>query len=396
MIVEYLLNLAACPFELDVIPLFETIQDLENAPKILDEAFKDEVYRKARRSKFEIMLGYSDSAKDGGRLSAAWNLYEAQEKILKVAKKHSVDIVFFHGRGGSIGRGGGPTYLALESQAPESLVGGLRVTEQGEVLQKKFSVPELAARNFEIYFSSVLRAKLMSPVQVPQEWRQCMAKIATTSFEDYQNLVFKNKLFIPYFNQVTPVHFLGDLNIGSRPSKRKSGFEIKDLRAIPWIFAWTQNRLLLPSWLGVGSALKSAVDEGNLETLQEMFKQWPFFRSTLSLVAMVLAKSDMHIFSHYNARLGADEFGELFEELCSKNQLSKDMLCQVSGESTLLEKTNPVLKRSIAVRNPYVDPINILQAEILAEIRSGKDSLDLNNALLVTIHGIANGMRNTG
>ena len=396
LIVEYLLKITGIPFGLDVIPLFETIQDLENAPKVLNHAFKEKAYCSSRKNKFEIMLGYSDSAKDGGRISAAWNLYEAQENILAVAKKHGVDIVFFHGRGGSIGRGGGPTYLALESQAPESLAAGLRVTEQGEVLQKKFAIPELAERNFEIYYSSILRAKLLKPAEVPAEWRKCMKELAASSFDEYQRMVFQNEEFIPYFNQVTPVQYLGDLNIGSRPSKRKDGAEIKHLRAIPWIFAWTQTRLLLPSWLGVGYALKYAIDQKQLDLLQEMYAKWPFFRSTMSLVAMVLAKSDLHMFSHYQNLLGGSQYQALFDELCAKNKLSIEMLCKVSGESELLEKTNPVLKRSIAVRNPYVDPINILQAEILSEIRKGNEQPDVMHALLVTIHGIANGMRNTG
>ena len=396
LIVEYLQKLAGIPFGLAVIPLFETIKDLENAPGVLEQAFSNDEYRNNRSSSFEIMLGYSDSAKDGGRISAAWNLYQAQENILKVATSYDVNILFFHGRGGSIGRGGGPTYLALESQAPESLAAGLRVTEQGEVLQTKFALPELAERNFEIYLSSILKARLSKFPQIPDKWRKCVQDLSDSSFTEYQKIVFGDDRFIPYFNQVTPVQHLGGLNIGSRPSKRKGGGAIRHLRAIPWIFAWTQTRLLLPSWLGVGHALEKSINQGNLPLMKEMYEGWPFFRSTMSLVSMVLAKSDLHMFSHYNEQLGSASSQDLFELLCNKNKLAKKCLGQVSGETSLLEKTNPVLKRSIEVRNPYVDPINVLQAQILSELKDSPGSKELTQALLVTIHGIANGMRNTG
>lgn len=378
-----------------IVPLFETIDDLKRAPEVMDMLFSMQPYRSIMGNTCEVMIGYSDSAKDGGRLSAAWELYKAQKALVQVAAKHDVHLTLFHGRGGTVGRGGGPTYLAIQSQPPGSIRGSLRVTEQGEMIRAKFGLKDIATRTMEIYTSAILEATLM-PNEAPKtSWSELMDQMAESSRNHFQSLVKHTPEFIPYFRSATPEVELGQLNIGSRPARRAKGDGIQSLRAIPWIFAWTQTRLMLPSWLGVGFALGQAIERGKLEELQLMYRQWPFFRSTMNLIEMVLAKADTRISEQYDHNLVPKPLQDLGASIRQQLAETKDHLLNVECEDILLSQ-NPVLRRSIAVRNPYVDPINLLQIELLKRLRSGIDDPETRQALVATINGIAAGMRNTG
>ena len=272
--------------------------------------------------------------------------------------------------------------------------GDLRITEQGEMIQAKFGLPGIAARTLELYTTATLKATLRPAADAPEEWRKLMASLASTSREVYRSLV-DNDQFMRYFRAATPIGELDDLNIGSRPSRRRPEGGLESLRAIPWVFAWTQMRMMLPSWLGVGEALTRALEDGKQPLLREMYDGWPFFRSTLDLVEMVLAKTDPRIVQVYERRLVPDELQHIGEDLRRRREQCVEALLTVSGHEELLEE-NPVLRRSIAVRNPYVDPINLVQAELLYRLRNSEGDERLRDALLVTVNGVAAGMRNTG
>jgi phosphoenolpyruvate carboxylase len=340
------------------------------------------------------MIGYSDSAKDGGRLAAAWELYTAQESMVQACRERGVHLTLFHGRGGTVGRGGGPTYLAIQSQPPGSVQGGLRITEQGEMIQAKFGLPGIAERTLELYTTAALTATTRPASPALAEWRNLMAQLARESRSVYRSFV-ENEDFIRYFRAATPVAELDGLNIGSRPSRRSASGGLESLRAIPWVFAWTQMRMMVPSWLGVGEALQQAIDDAKLPMLREMYCGWPFFRSTLSLVEMVLAKTAPRIAELYEQRLVPSDLRPLGQDLRRRHTRTVDALLAVTGQERLLEE-NPVLRRSIDVRNPYVDPINLVQVELLHRLRSSGGDERLRDALLVTINGVAAGMRNTG
>lgn len=393
--VELLQREAQIKSPMRVVPLFETLDDLRGAAKTVDALFSIPWYKNHIAQKQEIMLGYSDSAKDAGRLTAAWELYKAQEQLVEVCRKHGVHLTLFHGRGGTVGRGGGPTHLAILSQAPGSTDKRLRVTEQGEMIEAKFGMPGIAIRTLELYTTATLQATLAPPPGPSAEWRKQMEALSDKACGAYRGLIHEDR-FVRYFRAVTPEIELGKLNIGSRPARRKLGGGIETLRAIPWIFAWTQTRMLLPSWYGVGEALRSIVEVGGLDKLVEMYEQWPFFRSTLDLVAMVLAKADPRIAQQYDERLAGDDLRDLGATLRQSLDETTRCMLEVMKQKDLLEN-NHVLRRSIDVRNPYVDPINVLQVELLRRIRTeGADSSEIQDALLITINGIAAGLRNTG
>ena len=325
-------------------------------------------YREHCRGRQEVMIGYSDSAKDGGRLAANWELYTAQEDLVAACREHGVELTLFHGRGGSVGRGGGPTYLAIQSQPPGSVTGRLRVTEQGEMIQAKFGLPGLALRTLEIYTSATLDASLTPPPAAPPEWRTRMHELAEASRRVYRDCVYEDARFVPYFRAATPEVELEDLTIASRPARRRADGGVETLRAIPWVFAWTQTRLLLPSWLGVGEALSEAIDRGEIDHLRRMYREWPFFRSTLDLIEMVLAKTDSRIAAHYDQVLASPDLQKLGAELRDRLCKTTASVLTVTGRERLLAD-NPVLRRSIDVRNPYVDPINLVQVELLRRLR---------------------------
>lgn len=385
---------------LRVVPLFETVKDLRGAGSVIRKLLSIDWYRNHiianDNGHQEVMVGYSDSGKDSGRFTAAWELYKAQEDVVAACKGFGIKVTLFHGRGGSIGRGGGPTYLAIQSQPPGSLMGTLRSTEQGEMVQAKFGLAQTAVRQLEIYTTAVLLATLHPP-DPPRSanWREVMEKISETSRQYYRSTVYENEQFLEYFREATPEAELGNLNIGSRPTRRKASSGIGHLRAIPWIFAWTQTRFVLPAWLGVGAGLEAACAKGYKEELQAMYREWPFFQCTIDLIEMVLAKSDISIAKHYDEVLVSPCRQKLGAELREAFCMTEKYVLLVSGHEKLTEN-NKSLKRLIESRLPYLNPINMIQVEILRRLRRDVNNPKLRDALLITINGIAAGMRNTG
>ncbi|KAL9364761.1 hypothetical protein Peur_042634 [Populus x canadensis] len=386
---------------LRVVPLFETVKDLRGAGLVIRKLLSIDWYSehiiKNHSGHQEVMVGYSDSGKDAGRFTAAWELYKAQEDVVAACKDNKIKVTLFHGRGGSIGRGGGPTYLAIQSQPPGSVMGTLRSTEQGEMVQAKFGLPHTAVRQLEIYTTAVLLATLKPPERPREEkWRNLMDEISKISCQSYRSTVYENPEFLAYFHEATPQAELGFLNIGSRPTRRKSSTGIGHLRAIPWVFAWTQTRFVLPAWLGVGAGLKGVCEEGHTQDLKAMYKEWPFFQSTIDLIEMVLGKADVPIAKHYDEVLVSNKSRrELGAALRRELLTTEKFVLVVSGHERLSEN-NRSLRRLIESRLPYLNPINMLQVEILKRLRSDDDNHKLRDALLITINGIAAGMRNTG
>ncbi|MEE9368568.1 MAG: phosphoenolpyruvate carboxylase [Pontiella sp.] len=409
----YVISMASCPSDvlavrllqkeakikqpLRVVPLFETLADLNNCSEVMDRLFSIPWYKADINGDQEVMIGYSDSGKDAGKLAASWAQYRAQESLLKMAKKHDVRINLFHGRGGSAGRGGGPVEHALLAQPPGTVDGRMRVTEQGEVIQQKYSIPEVAVHNLMQYTSSVAEATLLPPPEPKKEWRELMETMSDISCSEYRGVVRGNEKFVEYFRQVTPEQELGRLYIGSRPAKRKLDGGIESLRAIPWVFAWTQIRLMLPAWLGTGAALKRTIDEGKEPQLQEMISQWPFFYFFMDMLDMVLSKADSRVSSYYDECLASDDVKPLGEELRAKLQITKDVAEHIVKDQPV-EKERQVLRSSVFLRNPYADPLNMLQGEVLRRIKNNESANTevLEDALLVTIAGIAAAMKNTG
>jgi phosphoenolpyruvate carboxylase len=384
-----------------VVPLFETARDLQGAAAMIDALLSIPWYRDrvmSNEGRLEVMVGYSDSAKDAGRLAAAWDLYKAQESIVAASRAHGVPITLFHGRGGSVGRGGGPTHLAIRSQPPGSIDGTLRVTEQGEMIQAKFGLPGIALRTLEVYTTATLEATLAKPSPVDPAWRDSMDRVSSAARDTFREIVYDDPRFMEYFRAATPESELDSINIGSRPARRDRQDALKALRAIPWQFAWTQTRLLLPSWLGIEDAFDVADEDRKM--CREMYRSWPFFRSTIELIEMGLAKADEGIAAHYDRHLVPTDQQDLGRMLRGRLRRAIDVVIDITAHQHLLEN-NPVLRRSIGVRNPYVDPINLLQVELLRRLRASGDARTeevewLRRALLVTINGIAAGMRNTG
>ncbi|KAK9277264.1 hypothetical protein L1049_006803 [Liquidambar formosana] len=385
---------------LRVVPLFETVKDLRGAGSVIRKLLSIDWYRehiiKNHNGHQEVMVGYSDSGKDAGRFTAAWELYKAQEDVVAACNEYGIKVTLFHGRGGSIGRGGGPTYLAIQSQPPGSVMGTLRSTEQGEMVQAKFGLPQTAIRQLEIYTTAVLLATLRPPLPPREEkWRNLMEEISKISCDSYRSTVYENPEFLAYFHEATPQAELGFLNIGSRPTRRKSSTGIGHLRAIPWVFAWTQTRFVLPAWLGIGAGLKGVCEKGHTEDLNAMYKEWPFFQSTIDLIEMVLGKADIPIAKHYDEVLVSESRRELGAELRRELLTTEKYVLVVSGHEKLAEN-NRSLRRLIESRLPYLNPMNMLQVEILRRLRRDDDNHKLRDALLITINGIAAGMRNTG
>ncbi|NCG20501.1 MAG: phosphoenolpyruvate carboxylase [Rhodobacterales bacterium] len=395
LVVELLQREAGVKLPMRVVPLFETRDDLVTAPDAMRALFAIPWYREKCAGKQEIMIGYSDSAKDAGRLTSAWELYRAQDELAAVCRAHQIDLTLFHGRGGTVGRGGGPTYLAINSQPPGSIDGRLRVTVQGEMIQALFGLPGVAQRSLELYTTATAWATLRPPAQPKAEWRTLMEQLGQEACDAYRGVVREHPDFVPYFRAATPEQELGGLNIGSRPARRKKGGGVDSLRAIPWVFAWTETRLMMPSWLGVGVALSGAIEQGHLPLLQEMYRDWRFFTSTIELIEMVLAKSSSQIAEAYDHVLVPAPLKPLGAEVRARLAKTIDAVKQITGHQELLEN-NAVLRRSIDVRNPYVDPINLVQIELLRRLRSGDTDPRLSDALLLTINGVAAGMRNTG
>lgn len=387
---------------LRVAPLFEMLEDLHAGGAVVAKLLANPWYREHLRTSHdnhqEVMLGYSDSGKDAGRLAANWALYRCQEDMVKVVKDAGIKLTLFHGRGGTVGRGGGPTHLAIQSQPGGSVDGSFRITEQGEMVQAKFGIPAVAMDTMEIYTTAVLLATVRPPPPPKSDtWRTLMEEMGRSSCASYRGIVADHPKFIAYFQHATPEAELGSLNIGSRPSRRKADISgISTLRAIPWVFAWTQTRLILPSWLGVGTALAEAIEAGHRDDLKRMYKEWPFFKATVDLIEMILAKCDERIAALYDEVLVQDpEEKALGVELRARLARTIKLLLDVTGESEILAN-NTSLKRLIQMRNPYIEPLNILQVEIIRRLRTDPDNSRLRDAMLLSINGISAGMRNTG
>ena len=412
---------------LPIAPLFETIEDLRTCADILDSAFSNQLYLSYLHTchgQQQVMLGYSDSSKDGGILTSSWELYSAQLRLAALGERHAIGITLFHGRGGAIGRGGGPIYEAILGQPPGTVNGRIRITEQGEMLSFKYGLPEIALRNLELVVagvaeSSVPRARLNESDEaerVTERWATIMNNLSQRAHAHYRSLIYETPDFLRFFEQATPILELGWLNLGSRPARRTKGRSIEELRAIPWVFSWMQSRYVLPSWYGVGTALAeyAAQEPARLEELRRMYREWPFLRAFLDNMQMTLSKADMHIARHYALLVeDASLRQRLSTTILEEYERTKHMLLEIVGGHALLD-SSPVLQRSIRLRNPYVDPLSYFQVTLLRRLRAlggplvldestqepasqqERERAQLTYAVLLTINGIAAGLRNTG
>ena len=398
--VHLLLKEAGIGYAMPVAPLFETLDDLNNANDVMSQLLSIDWYRGLIQGKQMVMIGYSDSAKDAGVMAASWAQYQAQDALIKTCEKAGISLTLFHGRGGSIGRGGAPAHAALLSQPPGSLRGGLRVTEQGEMIRFKYGLPAVTIASLSLYTGAILEANLMPPPEPKREWRDIMDQLSADSCAMYRGYVRENADFVPYFRSATPEQELGKLPLGSRPAKRRPTGGVESLRAIPWIFAWTQNRLMLPAWLGAGAALQQAMAAGHQDQLEAMCRDWPFFSTRLGMLEMVFSKADLWLAEYYDQRLVEKSLWPLGKQL--RDQLDADIkaVLTIANDSHLMAD-QPWIAESIALRNVYTDPLNVLQAELLHRSRAREANGDepdarVEQALMVTIAGVAAGMRNTG
>jgi phosphoenolpyruvate carboxylase len=414
--------------DLLVVPLFETVEDLQRAPAVMEEVFNSPIYRNLLprvgeqiQPLQELMLGYSDSNKDSGFLSSNWEIHQAQIALQDLASRHDVALRLFHGRGGSVGRGGGPAYQAILAQPSGTLRGRIKITEQGEVLASKYSLPELALYNLETFTTAVLQNSLVTnQLDATPSWNQLMTRLAGRSREHYRALVHDNPDLVAFFQQVTPIEEISKLQISSRPARRKSGAkDLSSLRAIPWVFGWTQSRFLLPSWFGVGTALAAEVesDADQLDLLRRLHQRWPFFRMLISKVEMTLSKVDLELAHHYMISLGSkdyrDAFDLIFETISAEYNLTRRLVLDITGHSRLLG-ADPALQQSVDLRNRTIVPLGFLQVALLRRLRDQNRQPPMSEApltegdgrtysrsellrgALLTINGIAAGMRNTG
>ncbi|MFN9856972.1 MAG: phosphoenolpyruvate carboxylase, partial [Pseudanabaena sp.] len=401
---------------LSIAPLFETVEDLQSAPPIMTELFELPLYRTYLESHDhlqEVMLGYSDSNKDSGFLSSNWEIYKAQRSLQDVCQKYQVELRMFHGRGGSVGRGGGPTYEAILAQPGRSIEGRIKITEQGEVLASKYSLPEIALYNLETIATAVIQAALLpSSTDTLDCWLDTMEEISKRSRQVYRHLIYEQPNLVEFFHQVTPIEEISQLQISSRPARRAGKRDLGSLRAIPWVFSWTQSRFLLPSWYGIGAALEEFLQEnpdGHLSLLQYFYSKWPFFKTAISRVEMTIAKTDLQIAHHYMRELtreGYEEaFIEIFAEITEEFQRTRRVLQLITGQKQILDSDRD-LQRSVQLRNGSIVPLGFIQASLLKRLRQHRpDTVDLRSrysknellrGALLTINGIAAGMRNTG
>jgi len=383
--------------KLRVVPLFETLNDLINAKSIMENLFSQNWYRKLIKYNQEVMIGYSDSSKDAGKICASWHQYKAQEEIIKLGKKFKIKITFFHGRGGSPGRGGGPIQATLRSQPPNSVNGNIRITDQGEVIQQKYGYEPLANYNLCSYIGAVTEATLNPPPFPKKEWRNLIEKMSEISKNSYRKNINQSSDFIEYFKTVTPHKALGKLSIGSRPSKRKNVDNIQSLRAIPWVFAWTQIRLMLPAWLGSAEALRYSYIKEFRKILYDMEKNWPFFNSMLDMLDMVISKADPEISKIYEEFLADAKLKRVGKKLRFQFDTIKKLNKMIAPKEIL--KIRKQFRSAVIVRNIYSEVLNIIQPIVIYKLKKNKDKKnrkDLEDALLTSIAGISAAMKNTG
>ena len=390
-----------------IVPLFETIDDLQRGSSILEAALDLPLYRAlvtARGDSQEVMLGYSDSNKDGGYLAANWALYRAELDLVESARKTGIRLRLFHGRGGTVGRGGGPSYDAILAQPPGAVRGSLRLTEQGEVIAAKYAEPQIARRNLETLLAATLEATLLDTEGLGQSSEEAYAvldDLAARAQRAYAELVHETPGFVDYFKASTPVSEIGALNIGSRPTSRKPTTQISDLRAIPWVLAWSQSRVMLPGWYGTGSAFEQWIADGEdpdarLAVLQDLYQRWPFFTTVLSNMAQVLAKSDLGLAARYSELVDDEDLRRrVFDKIVDEHARTIRMHALITGQDDLLAD-NPALARSVFNRFPYLEPLNHLQVELLRRYRSGDEDELVQRGILLTMSGLATALRNSG
>ena len=390
--------------DVNIVPLFETIGDLANSGPIMDRLLAIPLYNRllgSRKALQECMLGYSDSNKDGGFLTSTWALYRAEIALTQVFARHDITLRLFHGRGGSVGRGGGPSYQAILAQPQGAVQGQIRITEQGEVIASKYANPELGRRNLEILAAATLEATLLAHEHdAPRpEFLAAMEELSATAFAAYRKMVYETPGFEAYFWESTVIAEIAALNIGSRPASRKKTTAIEDLRAIPWVFSWAQCRLMLPGWFGFGAAVaawRETHGEKGMALLAEMHREWGFFRALLSNMDMVLGKSDIVIAERYSRLVKDEQLRQsIFPSIKAEWQSSIDALLAITGEKELLD-LNPLLKRSVRNRFPYLDPVNHIQIELLRRHRAGETDERVQRGIHLTINGVAAGLRNSG
>jgi phosphoenolpyruvate carboxylase len=388
--------------DVDIVPLFETIGDLQRCGRVMESLFGLADYRRlldARGGLQEVMLGYSDSNKDGGYLTSTWELYKAELALIEVFRRHDIALRLFHGRGGSVGRGGGPSYDAILAQPPGAVQGAIRITEQGEVIGAKYANPGVGRRNLETLAAATLEATLLASAAPPPEaYLAIVEELSAEAWRAYRRLVYETEGFERYFRESTVLGEIASLNIGSRPASRSQRTRIEDLRAIPWVFSWAQCRLMLPGWYGFGTAVRTWLEAhpDGMTTLQAMHRDWAFFRTMLSNMDMVLAKSDIAIASRY-AELVADAAlrEAIFPRLREEWQAAVDAVLSITGQQALLQH-DPLLARAIRNRSPYLDPLNHVQIELLKRHRDGDQNPDVVLGIHLSINGIAAGLRNSG
>ena len=387
-----------------IVPLFETIEDLDNSCDTMKKYLSLPLARKWIASKNnyqEIMLGYSDSNKDGGYLSSCWTLYKVQKQLTSIGDQNGVKITFFHGRGGTVGRGGGPTYDAITSQPLGSINDRIRLTEQGEVIGNKYGNKDAAYYNLEMLVSAAIDRMISrkeSDTNTSNRYENIMDQVVNRSYEIYRDLVFGDERFYDYFFESSPIKAISSFNIGSRPAARKTITEISGLRAIPWVFSWSQSRVMFPGWYGVGSSFKEFIDQdpdNNLKILHKMYKKWPFFKSLLSNVDMVLSKSNMNIAFEYAQLCENEEIQDVFNTILDEWQLTKNIILAIEGYDELLAE-NSYLKDSLNYRMPYFNVLNYIQLELIKRQKRGELTPDQEKLIHITINGIATGLRNSG
>jgi phosphoenolpyruvate carboxylase len=390
---------------LNIVPLFETIDDFRNAPQIMKSLYESPVYRehlRARGDITEIMIGYSDSGKDGGHLCSSWEIHKAQRSLKKLADDYGLRNKFFHGRGGTVSRGGGPTNQAILARPSGTVDGMIKITEQGEVIYSNYSLPEIAEDNLELVLSSVILTSLNNE-EIKPEWEEVMEELSSKARQKWRSLIYEDVDFYPYFQQATPISVLQQMQIGSRPAKRRQSERIEDLRAIPWVFSWTQNRHLITGYYSVGSALNEFVakdPQKNLTLLKDMYNNWRFFKSHIDNIQMTLSRADMWIGLEYSFLVSPRELGKrVFKKVRDEYELTEDIVLKITGQDETLDN-NPFLRKSIELRNPYIDSLSYIQVALLRRLMksdmSGEEREALTDIIKLTVNGISAGLKNTG